>query len=122
MMVQQSSNVRAPCQTSPFQLPFNKAISKMQDTGVLQKLLDGGYYTKYGRARMTDGQDVEVPKPIENLRMVMAYVTLLIGLFLSLLTFAMEILLEKCMKKEGNGGPVFKQRHVGLTGKMSPQI
>ena len=71
---------------------------------------------------MTDAQDVEGPKPIENLRMVMAYVTLFIGLFLSLLTFATELLLEKCVKKEGNGGPVFEQRHVGLTREMSPQI
>ena len=77
----------------------------MQDTGVLQKLLDGGYYTKYGRARMTDIQDVQGPKAIENLRMVMAYVTLLIGLILSLLTFLLEML-GKCVKKEGNG------RHV----------
>ena len=94
----------------------------MQDTGVLQKLLDGGYYTKYGRARITDIQDVQGPKPIEFMRMVMAYVTFQIGIILSLLIFVMEILLGKCVKKEGNGRPVFERRHVALAGEMSPQI
>ena len=93
----------------------------MQDTGVLQKLLDGGYYTKYGRARMTDIQDVQGPKAIENLRMVMAYVTLLIGVILSLLTFVMEMMFGKCLKKEGNGKPAFERRHVEHTGEMLHQ-
>ena len=40
-----------------FQSPFNDEISKMQDMGLLQKMLDDGRYKAYGRAGMLQIQE-----------------------------------------------------------------
>ena len=82
-----------------FQLPFNDALSWMQDTGILQKLLDAGYYAAYGRFSRTRYMVMEQQKnePLRSQNMILVYVGLGISVFLSLGVFILEARLwKKC--------------------------
>ena len=82
-----------------FQLPFNDALSWMQDTGILQKLLDTGYYTAYGRMSRTRYMVMEQQKdePLRSQNMILVYFGLGISAFLSLGAFTLEARLwKKC--------------------------
>ena len=65
----------------------------MQDAGVLQKMLDKGYFAAYGWTGSTVSRAFEIKenKPIVNQNMIMIYVGLSIGIFLSISAFTFEI-------------------------------
>ena len=82
-----------------FQLPFDDALSWMQDAGILQKLLDTGYYAAYGRFSRTRYMVMEQQKnePLMSQNMILVYVGLSISAFLSLGAFILEARLwKKC--------------------------
>ena len=86
---------------SLFQLPFNNAISWMQDTGILMKLLDKGYYKAYGR----NIEQINFEKsfttkwtPIANPSMIPAFFGLSLSLLLTILTFFVEVLYKAPLK------------------------
>ena len=66
----------------------------MQDTGILQKLLNTGYYSAYGRFSRTRYMKFEEQKsePLRSPNMYMIYWGLSISAFLSLGTFTLEAL------------------------------
>ena len=71
----------------------------MQDTGILQKLLDNGYYSAYGSVSRTRFMEQEIPKnqPLLNQNMNLVYIGLGIGGFLSLCAFLLEARMwERC--------------------------
>ena len=82
---------------SLFQLPFNDALAWMQDTGILQKLLDTGYYSAYGKFSRTRYMATEQAKeqPLLSQNMYLVYFGLGIGAFLSLSAFILETRVEK---------------------------
>ena len=82
---------------SVFQLPFNDALTWMQDTGILQKLLDTGYYSAYGKFSRTRYMATEQAKeqPLLSQNMYLVYFGLGIGAFLSLSAFILETRVEK---------------------------
>ena len=82
-----------------FQVPFNDALSWMQDTGILQKLLDTGYYTAYGKKSLTRYMVMEEQKtePLRSQNMILVYFGLGISSFLSFVAFTLEARLwKKC--------------------------
>ena len=71
----------------------------MQDTGILQKFLDTGYYDAYGSVSQTRFMDTEIAKnqPLLNQNMILVYFGLGIGGLLSLVAFILEARMwEKC--------------------------
>ena len=58
-----------------FQLPFDDALSWMQDAGILQKLLDTGYYAAYGRFSRTRYMVMEQQKnePLRSQNMILRH-------------------------------------------------
>ena len=87
---------------SLFQSPFNNAISWMQDTGILHKLLDNGYYRAYGRnieQQITLEQSVTTKwTPIANPSMIPAFFGLSLSLLFTILTFFVEVLYKAPLK------------------------
>ena len=69
----------------------------MQDTGILQKLLDTGYYSAYGKFSRTRYMATEQAKeqPLLSQNMYLVYFGLGIGAFLSLSAFILETRVEK---------------------------
>ena len=64
----------------------------MQDTGILQKLMDTGYYSAYGSVSRRRLMTTEIPEkqPLLNQNMELIYIGLSIGGFLSLIAFILE--------------------------------
>ena len=64
----------------------------MQDTGILQKLLDTGYYSAYGSVHRTRFMETEQAKnqPLLQENMTFVYLGLGLGGFLSLIAFILE--------------------------------
>ena len=84
-----------------FQLPLNNAISWMQDTGILMKLLDKGYYKAYGR----NIEQINFEKsfttkwtPIANPSMIPAFFGLSLSLLFTILMFFVEVLYKAPIK------------------------
>ena len=73
----------------------------MQDTGILQKLMQRGYYAAYGQAGRSATLESEVRenKPIIQENMLLVYIGLGIGTFLSLAAFVTEIIAGKCTRR-----------------------
>ena len=88
--------------SSLFQSPFNNAISWMQDTGILHKLLDDGYYRAYGRnieQQITLEQSVTTKwTPIANPSMIPAFFGLSLSLLFTIVTFFVELLYKAPLK------------------------
>ena len=64
--------------------------------GLLQKLMDNGYYAAFGQMSITVGAEIRKNEPIIQANMFMVYIGLAIGAFLALTTFGIEIALGKC--------------------------
>ena len=68
--------------------------------GLLQKLMERGYYTAFGRTSISGGTEIRKSDPIIQQNMFMVYIGLAIGTFLALTSFGIEIALGKCLKRE----------------------
>ena len=75
----------------------------MQDLGILQKLLDDGYYKAFGRSMQLQINLKESTSrgwtPITNQRLFPAYVGLSICLILTILAAFTEVFYVKCSAK-----------------------
>ena len=69
--------------------------------GLLQKLMDYGYYAAYGRKNITGGSELRQNKPITQQNMFVIYIGLGMGALLALTTFVIEIAFWKCGECHG---------------------
>ena len=90
-----------------FQSPFNNALSWMQDSGVIPKLVDQGYYELVGRNVQLQNKfrefKVEEWEPIMYQTMILAYLALSVGLTLAVISLITEMILgqKKLMPRRG---------------------
>ena len=78
------------------QSPFNNALSWMQDSGVIPKLVDQGYYELVGKNAQLQNKfrefKVEEWKPIMYQTMILAYFAFSVGLTLAIISFITEMM------------------------------
>ena len=87
------------------QHPLNDALSWMQDTGVLQKMLKEGYFAAYRWTGLSVSRAFlkNENMPIVTQNMILIYIGLSIGIFLSISAFTVEITIGRFKKaKRGN--------------------
>ena len=96
---------------SLFQSPFNNALSRLQDMGIIMKLMDNGYYEAFGRTVQISSKDIAAEKlePMANQGVIFLYVTYFVGIALSTLIFIIELLLSniraRCSQDLHKPGP-----------------
>ena len=84
------------------QHPLNDALSWMQATGVLQKMLKEGYFAAYRWTGLSVSRAFSnnENKPIVTQNMILVYIILSIGIFLCISAFAAEITIRRFRKAE----------------------
>ena len=87
-----------------FQSPFNNMLSRLQDMGIITKLMDNGYYEAFGRNVQINFSKslAEKWEPLMTQGMILVFVAFGVGLMLANLTFIVELSGSAWLDKQGS--------------------